>query len=281
MELLQLTYFVKAAETENFSKTAKEYMVPASNISQSINRLETELGVTLFDRSANRITLNERGKEFYSSVKSALQLIDDGKIKICDTDKIAGEIKLLIETNRQIVSNTIERFQKNNKDVSFFIDHVSSGNTEKYDLIITDKNLPDKSFVRRPLVEEKILLAMSKNNPIANKNISVKDLRFERFITMNKKSVLYKLTNEICNKAGFAPNIVITSDDPFYIRKYVEMGLGISFFPSVSWNGMISDNVVCRDILNLKRITYLYSNSKRYMSKATKSFMEQLVAETK
>ena len=65
MELLQLTYFCDAAETQNFSKTAKKYTVPTSNISQCIRRLEEELGQPLFMRTANRIQLNERGKAFY------------------------------------------------------------------------------------------------------------------------------------------------------------------------------------------------------------------------
>ena len=43
MELLQLMYFCDAAETENFSRTAKKYHVPPSDISQSIKRLELEL----------------------------------------------------------------------------------------------------------------------------------------------------------------------------------------------------------------------------------------------
>ena len=43
MELLQLKYFRDAAETENFSATAKNFGVPASDISQSIKRLEKEL----------------------------------------------------------------------------------------------------------------------------------------------------------------------------------------------------------------------------------------------
>ena len=51
MELLQLQYFCNAAETENFSKTANNYNVPTSNISQCIRRLENELNTTLFDRS--------------------------------------------------------------------------------------------------------------------------------------------------------------------------------------------------------------------------------------
>ena len=97
MELLQLTYFCDAAETENFSQTAKTYRVPTSNISQSIHRLETELGVLLFDRLANRVSLNDNGRFFYTNIKSALTMIGDAKNKLCDIDEISGEIKILVE----------------------------------------------------------------------------------------------------------------------------------------------------------------------------------------
>ena len=47
MELLQLQYFCDAAERESFSATAKAYFVPPSAVSQSVKRLELELGVPL------------------------------------------------------------------------------------------------------------------------------------------------------------------------------------------------------------------------------------------
>ena len=71
MEILQLLYFCSAAETENFAQTAKVYGVPATSISQSVRRLEKELEVTLFDRVANGVKLNERGKVFYAKQKNA------------------------------------------------------------------------------------------------------------------------------------------------------------------------------------------------------------------
>ena len=69
MELLQLKYFCDAAQTENFSKTAEKFMVPVSSVSQSIKRLETELGNPLFARTKNRIQLNSTGKEFFNEAK--------------------------------------------------------------------------------------------------------------------------------------------------------------------------------------------------------------------
>ena len=59
MEMLQLKYFKDAAETQNFSKTAQKFTVPTSAVSQSIRRLEKEMGTPLFARTSNRITLNE------------------------------------------------------------------------------------------------------------------------------------------------------------------------------------------------------------------------------
>ncbi len=277
MELLQLQYFCSAAETENFSKTARIYSVPASNISQSIKRLEDELSTTLFDRSANKIFLNEQGKFLYSNVKNALMLINDAKMKLCDKEKISGEIKILAETSRRIVTMAIERFQEIYPDVVFFINHSAENENDNYDLIITDRILEQKNFKKHSLIVDKLLLAMKNDNPLAKKSkISVKDLENERFITMNNKSSLFRLTNEICHTEGFTPNIVVQSGDPDYIRKYVEMGLGVSFIPSVSWKGIFSENVECREVFNIKRYTFAYLNTQKYISKATLSFLDTL-----
>ncbi len=277
MELLQLQYFCNAAETENFSKTANNYNVPTSNISQCIRRLENELNTTLFDRSSNKIALNDQGKLLYSNVKPALMLIHEAKTKLCDNEKISGEIKILAETNRRIVTKAIERFQKKYSDVVFFINHTNEDSINKYDLVITDKILEPKNFKKNLLVVDKLLVAMKKDNPLAkNSQISVKDLENEKFITMSNKSGLYKLTNEICHSEGFTPNIVIQSDDPNYIRKYIEMGLGISFVPSLSWKGTFSKNVECRQLFNIKRYTFAYLNTQKYISKATLTFLDIL-----
>jgi len=84
MELLQLTYFCSAAETESFAKTAQKYGILAQGVSQSVRRLEKELGVSLFDRYANRIVLNERGKMFYETSKNVLDKLDNAKKLVCD-----------------------------------------------------------------------------------------------------------------------------------------------------------------------------------------------------
>ena len=62
MEIQQFRYFLAAARYENLTKAAEDLHIAQPALSQSIKRLETELGVSLFDRKNHRIELNEQGK---------------------------------------------------------------------------------------------------------------------------------------------------------------------------------------------------------------------------
>ena len=69
MELLQLRYFQESAVNGSFAKTAEAHSVPATSVSAAVKRLEKELGCSLFDRTCNRIQLNENGKLFLKTVE--------------------------------------------------------------------------------------------------------------------------------------------------------------------------------------------------------------------
>lgn len=60
---------------------------------------------------------------------------------------------------------------------------------------------------------------------------------------MPQGSSLRYYTDTLCNNAGFIPNIAIESDDPYYIREYLKLGLGIAFVPEFSWKGLFPNNI--------------------------------------
>ena len=276
MELLQLKYFVSAAETCNFSLTAKKYNVPPSNISQTVSRLERELGALLFDRYPNRLYLNERGKKFYNYVRRALELLEDGCECVADDcEETVGEIRLSVCANRRIVTYSIEKFKAEYPDVSFLINHNVSDDA---DLIIADESDVSGKMNKTLLVSEDMLLAFSRNNDLYRKEvITSDDLREQWFITMHNESSMYKYTKMICNSMGFEPVIAIQSDDPYYVRKYIEMGLGISIVPSYSWKGLFSEDTVFRSLGNYKRKTYVFTKDERYTPKCVELFLDELI----
>ena len=61
MDLLQMQYFLKIAETGNMTRAAEELYISQSSLSRTIARLEKDLGVKLFDRVGRQIQLNEFG----------------------------------------------------------------------------------------------------------------------------------------------------------------------------------------------------------------------------
>lgn len=76
MELRQLRYFAKAAETLNFSDAAKALNIAQSTLSQQIKQLEDELGVQLFQRNSHSISLTEAADEV---LPYALRTIHDAE----------------------------------------------------------------------------------------------------------------------------------------------------------------------------------------------------------
>ena len=276
MELLQLRYFCDAAETENFSRTAQKHQVPPSDVSQSIKRLEGELSVKLFDRTANRIALNARGRAFYQKAKQALDLLEDARAEATDHAD-AGELRLAIQTNRRIVMQTVRNFRQLHPGVDVLTTHQISSDPGDFHLLIGDETMAGSGFRRRKLLSEDICLAMSRSNPLAvNEGIDALALSVEPFISLGPGNSIHQIMLEACRQWGFEPHVAVQSDDPFYIRKCVELNLGVAVIPSVSWKGQISESICLRKIDGFQRNTYVYWDEKKYVPACAKAFMEML-----
>ena len=65
MDFKQLSYIVKVAECQNITKAAKELFISQPSLSQFLSKTEEELGVKLFDRSTNPLTLTYSGKNVW------------------------------------------------------------------------------------------------------------------------------------------------------------------------------------------------------------------------
>ena len=114
MELRQLKYFVKAAETLNFSDAAKAMNIAQSSLSQQVRQLEEELDVQLFIRNSHSISLTEAGEEM---LPFALQTIHDAETcvdRIHDLKKLsAGTLNIGVTYSfSPILTETVITFLK-------------------------------------------------------------------------------------------------------------------------------------------------------------------------
>lgn len=276
MELLQLRYFLDSAESENFSKTAEKYMVPPSSVSISVKRLEKEIDCLLFERKENKIHLNSQGRILRDSLKKALPEIDNTVAMLRSLGKDeTGDISLLIRSERRVITEHIIEFKKHYHNVAFRLIHdFSTKDIDKYDIIIDEQSDSYKGFERFPMLRENLKFCVSADNPLSKEKVTLDKLYDQPFITMGEGSSLKRLTLEFCKKAGFTPNIIIESDDPYYLRKYIEMDFGIALVPEISWKGELGEKTAFLDVVDFSqtRITYAYLNRKKNPSSSASRF---------
>lgn len=95
MELRQLRYFAKAAETLSFSDAAKALNIAQSTLSQQVKQLEDELGVQLFERCSHAISLTEAGGELLPLALRTIHDADTCKARIDDLGSLlAGTLNI-------------------------------------------------------------------------------------------------------------------------------------------------------------------------------------------
>ncbi len=279
MELLQLRYFIDSAKTENFSTVANKYFVPASSVSSSVRKLEKELDCTLFDRTANKLRLNENGRILFDNVNTALSLIDSGIKRVSSVNASFGHMNLLVKSKKREIRNNLITFIKDNPAFTFKLTQSNvSENTNEYDIIVDDRPIIYKNFLQKPIAKEKIKIAAAKSNPLYKKQLILNDLRHCRFITTSEGSFLNMITKKICNNAGFNPNIIIESESSADMITYLKESFGISFLSHNYLSKAEKEDIGFLNITDLDytRITYIYLNENKKLSNAAKLFFDYI-----
>lgn len=114
MELRQLKYFVRVAETLSFSEAAKILNITQSTLSQQIKQLEGELGTALFIRSSHSVSLTECGSEMLPYAMQTLNSAELCMTRIADiNDMAAGTLNIGVTYSfSPILTETLLAFRR-------------------------------------------------------------------------------------------------------------------------------------------------------------------------
>ncbi|SSW73253.1 Glycine cleavage system transcriptional activator [Achromobacter veterisilvae] len=92
--LVSLRAFEAAARRLSFSQAAQELFVTQSAVSHHIQRLETELGVALFERRTRAVALTAAGQAYYGRVHAAFELLRQGTDEIRAPAAARGKLRV-------------------------------------------------------------------------------------------------------------------------------------------------------------------------------------------
>lgn len=235
MELQQLQYFLVAAQYEHITKAANSLHIAQPALSQSIKRLEAELGVKLFDRRKGGITLSASGRLLVEELKPIMQSLDNLPKKLQDTSKKRNQtIHLNVLAASILVTNCIIAYKEKHPEVHF--QFVQSQSATDYDLCIT-ATLPRRNpAANQNLLEEDFFLAVPANSKYAAyESIELKEVAGEGFIFMADTRPIRSICDQFCIEAGFKPDIVFESMNFEAVRSLISAGLGVGFWPEYSW----------------------------------------------
>jgi DNA-binding transcriptional LysR family regulator len=287
MDLLQLKYFQVTARLEHMTRAAEKLSLAQPSLSQSIAKLEEELGVPLFDRQGRRIQLNQFGRTFLRRVERAFLELDEGKREVADLAGLeTGSVSLAV-TSTQLLPDLLSAFLARHPRVRFrlFQQHalatvVQQLERGEIDLCISSPPIEQPGIACVPLITEEIFLLVPARHPLARRgSIRLSEAANEPFISLKPGHGMRDMMDEVCKRAGFVPNVAFEGDETATVRGLVSAGLGVTFFSALAWKGPAEQVVVPLHIEDpvCQRVIGLAWLEDRYLSVAARHFQEFVV----
>lgn len=260
MEISQMKYFIEAAKTQHITNSAKNLHIAQPALTQSIHRLEDELGVPLFISKGRNIVLTQYGiylKKKLEPIVKELESIPSELNQMANTEN--ETIRLSVLAASTLVTRAIIDYKRKNPNINFHV--LQNPENELFDIEITTNLFYSKNENTKNqfVCTEKIFLAVPDNEKYKNKtSISLEEVKDEGFISLFGSKQLRSICDKFCHNSGFSPEIIFESDSPDAVKNMISANLGVGFWPEFTWGKIkkhnirlleISDPICRRDIL--------------------------------
>lgn len=239
MELQQLKYFKTVAETGKLSDAAESLFISAPALSTSISRLEKELEAKLFDRTNNRLILNQQGQIFLRYVNQVFTTLDSAKTELRQNMLLQGQHTSVASISSIFWGNLITAFSLENPQFTLSWTTLTisklaeSGLPAQHRfLLAAEGDLPPAYASEMDsivLFEDHLTIMVHPDHPLAREeSVDIRMLANETlFLPMHDYSIFNRL-KEIYNFSGL-PLPVGNAYPTSVLQKMVASGNGISF----------------------------------------------------
>lgn len=232
--LKQLQYFCALAKNGNMSKLADEFFVSQTALSNSIARLESELGVRLFDRQGRNIVLNEYGRKYLQYVEPGLNSILLGSQTLELMSHKPEPSVSLATSSSTLWSMMIGSFLNRYPQYSISQQECQISNINHalpnldIDLIIAGSIDFDSPYLDSIcFLKDPVRLYVPLDHPFAGrKSIRLIEAKNEKYIYQPRTSGFSRFSDMLFEQAGFEPTIVAECDYTLR-RDLLKSGVGV------------------------------------------------------
>lgn len=214
IEIEQLKHLIAFKECETLSKAAQQLHISQPVLTRSMQKLEEELDVSLFNRTKNKITFNETGLLAVSLAMRILEDAKDMKKQLFDFDRKLHTFAIgsCAPAPLQYIVKKINQYfpQKTLLTEIRDLPVLSNGLKEKdYVMIIMPYDIEDEEIESIPFMDEQLFFSLPPSHPLANrKSISLKEMDGERMLLMSNIGFWHDIHKKIMPHTKF----IIQSD---------------------------------------------------------------------
>jgi DNA-binding transcriptional LysR family regulator len=234
----QLRYFVAAARSEHMARAAEQLDLSQPALSRSIQKLEEELGLPLFDRVGRGVRLNDAGKILLRRVDRANAEFEDALRELKDFGATKSvSLGYLSTFGVRLIPELVKGFSALEPELQFNLFEAPSPLLTKQllngevDLCVSTE-LYDPALEWRPLFKEELFALVPVEHPLAaRKSIELIELADEPFVALRAGHGLRLVLDELCTRAGFKPKINLEGYEVSSLRGLVVAGFGVTLAP--------------------------------------------------
>jgi DNA-binding transcriptional LysR family regulator len=240
MKLNQIEYFLVLAEELHFGRAAERLHRSQPPLSRQIRLLEEELGVELFARNAQRVSLTDAGRAFLHEIRPVLARVRQAAMaaKRAATGEI-GQLGVGVTGSAMfgIVPRILRAFRAAHPGVAVELrqapkgDQVQALKDRRLSIGFVRSLTQDDELAHELVLEEPLLVALCRDNPLSTRpGIALADLSAEGFILYRGQSTP-SIADQIvhhCQQAGFTPRIVQEADDMQSAAALAALDMGVT-----------------------------------------------------
>lgn len=261
VDFRQLQYFVTVAEELHFGRAANRLQITQPALSKQIASLEKTLGVQLLFRTKRTVELTHAGQTF---LQQAHQLLHQKETAIQLTRRTGdGDIGHLsigfTPTATQTVlpallRDFLQRYPKVDVDMIELATEaqVTALNQDEIDIAFLHPPIDQRGLRVYSILKERFVTVLPPHHSLGHYDtVPLEALAHEPLIIhpRNEGPALYDGFLQVCQMAGFQPQIIKESISLQTRLCFVAAGVGITFV-SDCFQGLVGGNVICRTLEN-------------------------------
>ena len=260
MTLTELKYIVAVARERHFGRAAESCFISQPSLSVAVRKLEDELGVHLFERRFQEISLTPIGEAIVEQAQKVLDEVHHiEEIALQGQDPLCGPLRLgvIFTISPYLMPGLVHKMLQLAPKMPLILTENYTGElleqlrAGQIDVAIMALPIHEPGLMLAPLYDEELVVAVPHNHPWANQSeIDREDVRSANFLLLGKGHCLRDQVLAICpetnskNRQTSSLQKTVEGSSLLTIHHMVAQGLGITVLPSSSLKETSGDDLV-------------------------------------